>query len=135
VQIVLHHRVEVDRGRDLIDAVHAVAHAVYIVERETHFHAGLVAAGLLAGAARKESDEVGAPLREDILNGAAEPGAIGQEKHHRGNAPRHPDHGDGGAAAVINHRLPRLAEDVFEHGRSASLFSSQLTADSLRTDG
>ena len=77
--------------------------------------AGLVAAGLLAGAAGEDADVVGAPLGKDGLDGAGEAGAVGEQQHNRGDAPGHADHGDGGAAAIVEHRLPGLSEDVFQH--------------------
>ena len=101
--------------RDVVDARNAFGDAVDIVLGEAHLHAGFVAAGLLAGAAGKEADDVGAPLGEDGLDGVAEAGAVGQQQHHRGNAPRHADHGDGRAPPVVEHRFPGLAPDVFEH--------------------
>jgi len=97
-----------DAGNRVIDAVH-------IVQSEADPCARLVASGLFAGASGKEADGVGAPLGKDGLNGMAEAGAIGQQQHHRGNTPGHANHGDGGAATVVEHRLPSLAEYVFEH--------------------
>ena len=89
--------------------------AIHVVQSEADLDAGFVAAGLLAGAAGKDADGVGAPLGKDRLDGVAEAVAVGEQQHDRGDAPGHADHGDGGAAAVEEHRLPGLGENVFEH--------------------
>ena len=64
---------------------------------------------------------VDAPLGKDGLDGAGETGAVGEQEDNGGDAPGHADHGDGGAAAVVDHCFPGLGEDVFEHGRPALL--------------
>ncbi len=125
MEIVLHGDVFVYRGRDVIDAGNAGHEAVDVVEGEADLDAGFFSAGLFAGAAGKDADDVGAPLREDGLDGAAEAGSVSQQEDHGGNTPGHADHGDGGAAAVVDHRLPGLAENVFQHG---NLVSFQLSA-------
>ena len=91
------------------------ADAVDVVLGEADLDAGFLAACLLAGAAREDADDVRAPLGEDGLDGAREAGAVGQQKHHRGDAPGHADHGDGRAPPVVEHRLPGLAPDISQH--------------------
>ena len=115
MQIVLHGDLLIDFRRDEEDAGHAVGDAVHVVQGEADLGAGLVSAGLLAGAAGKDADHVGAPLGKDILDGAAESSAVGQQNYDGGDAPGHADHGDGGAAAVVEHRFPGLGENVFQH--------------------
>ena len=122
VEIVLHRHVFLNLRRDVFDPWNGVLQAVHIVFSEAHLHSGFVAAGLLAGPAGKDADDVGAPLGEDRLNGPAEPCAIGQQQHHRRNPPRHPDHGDGRAAAVVDHRLPSLAQMSLNMFTPASSF-------------
>ena len=90
--------------------------AVDVIEGEADLDAGFIAAGLLAGFAGENADGVGAPLGKDGFNGVGEAVAIGEEQHDGGDAPGHADGGDGGAAAIEEHRLPSLAENVFEHG-------------------
>src|ERR1035437_9184346 len=77
----------------------------------------------LSPPAGKCADQVGAPLGKDGLDGAAESRAVSQQQHDGGDAPCHADHGDGGAAPVVEHCLPGLGENVFEHGCSSSQFS------------
>ena len=108
VQIVLHRDVFVHSRRNVIDPWNAGDDAVHIIQGELHLHARFLAARLFAGPSRENADDVGAPLRENRLDRAAETCSIGQQQHHRRNPPRHPDHGDGGATAVVNHRLPGL---------------------------
>jgi len=115
VQIILDRHIFFGHRRDAKQAGHAFRYAVHVVERESHLDTRFVAASLFARAPGKNADQVRAPLREDVLDGAAEPRPVGQQQHHRGNTPRHSDHRDGGAAPVIQHRLPRLTENVFEH--------------------
>ena len=102
----------------MVDSRNGVLQAIYIILSEAHLDPGFITAGLFAGAARECSDDVGAPLGKDGLNGVAEAGAVGQQQHHRGNAPRHADHGDGSAAPVVDHRFPGLAPDISQHDRS-----------------
>jgi len=87
--------------------------AVHIVEGETHLHACLVTARLLAGAAGKYANGASAELFEYGFECMAESCPVGEQENHGGNAPGHADHGDRGAAAVEEHRLPGLAENVF----------------------
>ena len=94
---------------------HGDADAVDVVEGELDLDSGFVAAGLFAGFAGEEADGVGAPLGKDGVDGVAETGAVGQEQHDRGDAPGHADGGDGGAAAIVEHRFPGLFEDVGKH--------------------
>ena len=115
MQIVLHRHVFVDRRGNVIDPGNAGDNAIHIILRELHLHARLLAPRLLAGPARKNADDVRAPLRKDRLNRAAETRSIRQQQHHRSDAPRHSDHGDGRAAAVIHHRLPSLTKNVLQH--------------------
>jgi hypothetical protein len=117
VQIVLHRHFFPAYGRNMRDAGNAVRDAVQVVQGQAHLHASLVTARLFARAARKDADGVGAPLGKNGLEGAAHACAVGQQQHHRGDAPGHADHGDGRAAAVEEHRLPRLTEYVLEHDR------------------
>ncbi len=118
VQVVLYRGVLVLGGRDVGDFWQNRADAVYVVESETDLDAGFVAAGLLRGLAGEEADGVGAPLGEDGLEGVGEASAVGEQKDDGGDAPGHADHGDGGAAAVEEHCLPGLGENVFEHNGS-----------------
>ena len=119
VQIVLHGHVLPLHGRNMKDARHGIRHAVQVVHGEANLHSRLVAAHLLAGPARKHADEVGAPLRKDVLDGPVEPCPVGEQQHHRRNTPGHPDHSDGCAPAVIDHRFPGLTENVFQHKKSS----------------
>ena len=107
----------------------ALADAIHIVQRKAHSDPGLVAAGLLAGLARKEADGVACPTRRRSPGWRGRSLPIGQQQHHRGDAPGHADHRDGRAAAVVEHRLPRLAEYVLEHGRTP--FTDQFKTDLL----
>ncbi len=83
VQVVLHDHVFVDEGRNMIDAGHTGDEPVDVVLGKAHHHSGFFSARLLAGAAREDPDDIRAPLREDGLDGALEPGAIGQQQNNR----------------------------------------------------
>ncbi len=61
VQNDLHSHVFAHGGRDIGNAGNAVGDAIHIVHGEADFHARLISAGLLAGAAGKDADDVGAP--------------------------------------------------------------------------
>ena len=114
-------------GRDVDDFRQGGGDAVDVIEREADLDTGFIAAGLLAGFAGEKADGVGAPLGKDGFNGVGEAVAIGEEQHDGGDAPGHADGGDGGAAAIEEHRLPGLAENVSEHIyslRRASMGSS-----------
>jgi hypothetical protein len=115
MQIVLHGYVFVGSRRNADNPRHTRLHAVHVVQRKAHARAGLVPARLLAGAPRKKANRVRAPLSKDRIDGTAESCPIGQQQHHRGNAPRHADHRDCRAPAIEHHRLPRLPEYVFQH--------------------
>ncbi len=115
MQVILHRDILGDGGRDVPDSGNTGGDAIDVIEGKADTHAGLVSAGLLAGGSREDADGLGAPLREDGLDGAAEAVAIGQQQHYGGDAPGHADHGNGGAATVVEHRLPGLSEDVLEH--------------------
>ena len=118
VQVVLDGLILKLHGRDVDDFRDGGDDAVNVVEGEADLDAGFVSAGLLAGLAGEDADGVGAPLGKDGFNGVGEAGAVGEEQHDRGDAPGHADDGDGGAAAVEEHRFPGLAENVFQHGSS-----------------
>ena len=91
--------------------------AVDVIEGEANLDACFIAAGLLAGFAGENADGVGAPLGKDGFDGVGKAVAIGEEQHDGGDAPGHADRGDGGAAAIVEHRFPGLAENVFEHNQ------------------
>ncbi len=115
MQVVLHVRGQILGGRDVDDFGEGRGDAIEIVESETDLDTGFVAAGLLRGAAGKEADGIGAPLGKDGLKGVGEAVSVSKKKDDGGNAPGHADHGDGGAAAVVEHRFPGLGENVFQH--------------------
>ena len=83
-----------------------------IGELQFHLHASLLAAGLLAGGARKDAHQVGAKLGKDCFDGPAEAGSIRHQQDHRGNAPGHTDHGDQRAPAIVKHGFVGLREQV-----------------------
>src|ERR1039457_1115019 len=101
------------------DSGNAVGDAIDVVQGKADARPRLIATGLLTGSAAPEDDRVGSELGEDGLDGVTETGAIGDQQHDGGDAPGHADHGDGGAAAVVDHRLPGLSEDVLEHDSSS----------------
>src|ERR1017187_10077028 len=100
MQVILHGDILGDVGRDVPDSGNTVGDAIDVIEGEAHTHAGLVAAGLLTGAAGKDADGVSAPFGKDGLEGASKAVAVSQQQHYGGDAPGHADHGNGGAAAV-----------------------------------
>ena len=115
VKVVLHGDIIVDSGRDADDFRQRSGDAINIVEGEADLDTGFVAAGLLAGFAGEKADGVGAPLGKDGFNGVRKAIAVSEKEHDGSDAPGHADGGDGGAAAIVEHRFPGLAENVFQH--------------------
>ena len=58
--------------------------------------------------------KLGAEVGEDIGAGLAEPVAISEQHDHRGDAPRHAQHGERGAAAVVSHGAVGFAVELAE---------------------
>ena len=74
-------------------------------------------------AVRPDSDDLRSPIGKDGVNRASETGAIGQQQHHGGDAPRHSQHGKGCATTVVFHGAVGLSEEIANHNysfRSAS---------------
>ena len=117
VQFVLHRDILIHLWRNMNNARNGRRQAVHIVQCEAHLDARLLSARLFACASRERADRVGAPLCKDRFNRMTEARTISQQQHHRGDAPRHADHGDGGAATVVDHRLPGLPQNIFEHAQ------------------
>ncbi len=106
--------------------------AIDVVDGELDLRAGLLATGLLRGASGKDTDDARAPVGEDDFDGAAEAGAIGQQENHGRNAPRHAQHGERGAAAVVSHRLVGLRQQISHHGYSCLRASTGCNMAALR---
>ncbi len=121
-------RVEEHDGRDGSDAGNRIPDAIDVILFKANSDAGFVGAGLFGSAAAIDLDVVDAPLGKDVHDGSREAGAVGQQQHNRGDAPSHADHGDGGAAAVVDHGFPGLGEDVFQHEVQLLAPSFQLSA-------
>src|SRR5580765_3246690 len=82
---------------------------------ETYWNSGLLSASLHGSLPRDNDDELSAEICEDIGAGLTEAIAIG-EKHDNGrDAPRHAQHGERGAAAVVTHRGIGFLEEVPKH--------------------
>src|SRR6185503_121627 len=127
VQIVLHCHLFERNRRNVINSRHRRAQPIHIVNREPHLYARLLTTRLFARPPRKRADNVRAPLRKNRLDRPAESRSIRQQQHNRRNPPRHPDHRDSRAAAVIQHRLPSLPKYVFQHRITPALTNSANT--------
>ena len=102
----------VENRGDAFDHRHFVADVVHVGELEPDFASCLGAARLERGAPGKGADHVDAPGTEDQADGALEAGAEGQQDDDRGNSPRHPEHGQRGAAAVVLHRAVGFFQQI-----------------------
>src|ERR1019366_1456593 len=103
------------------DAVHQrgrIHNAIDVVEGEFDLGAGLLPAGLLGSAPRKDADNAGSPVGEYGLDGAAESCAVGQQQNHRRNAQSHSQHGQRGAAPIVAHGAVGLCQQVLDHDYS-----------------
>src|SRR4029077_9734817 len=52
---------------------------------------------------------------ENIGAGLAEPVAVGQQHHNRGDTPSHAEHGERGAATVVPHSAVGFVEQITQH--------------------
>jgi len=94
----------VDLGSDVRNLRNVGGKCVDILEGKSNLRSGFLSAGLHRGAARHQDHQLGAKVREYVGASLSETVAVSQQDHNRGNAPRHAQHSEGGAAAVEPHR-------------------------------
>ena len=92
-----------------------VAQQFNIIVGEADLHTGLVAAGLLRGAARENANGRRAEALEDHFNGLAKSVPVGKKKNDGGDAPGHPGHSEQGLSQVVPHCVIRLRQKVAIH--------------------
>ncbi len=102
-------------GRDALQQRNFGLQVVEIVDGEFDFAAGLGAARLQGGASGKNEDQVCAPGAEGDPEAALETGAVGEQQHDGRDAPRHAEHGEDAAAAVVLERVVGLAGEFENH--------------------
>src|SRR5271169_2821651 len=110
--LVLHGGIFLQHARNVTAEWNVVAQQFDVVVGEAHKHAGLVAASLLRGAAGEDAHGGGAEAFENILDGAPEAVAIGEQQNDSGNAPGHARHGEQSPAQVVAHGGNGLAQKV-----------------------
>src|SRR5260221_10433985 len=81
-------------------------------------HASLVASCLLRSAPWENPHRSGTVAVPDGLNGPSKAVSVGEQQHHRGNAPGHTEHGQHGLAHVVAHRPVGLLQQIAFHAYS-----------------
>src|SRR5437868_6390601 len=101
--------------RDVANQRNHVLEKLNIVVGEADRYARLVATSFKRGPSRKNAHRLCAETLEDIVDGAPEPISIGQQENHRGDTPRHAQHGEHGLAKVVAHGAKGLVEQIAMH--------------------
>src|SRR5260370_15516775 len=112
---MLHIGLQPALGRDVAHQRHQVLNVLHVIESETDLRARLGAARLQRGAAGPDAHHLHAKVGKHIVNGLAESRAIGQQQHHRRDAPGHAQHGQRRAPAVVPHGGIGLSEKIAGH--------------------
>ena len=95
-------------GRDALEQRNFGLEIVEIVDGELDLSAGFGASGLERGATGENKDEVCAPRAEGNPESVFESVAVGEEQHDRRDAPRHAEHGQHAASAIVFQRVVGL---------------------------
>jgi hypothetical protein len=88
---------------------------VNIVLGEADLDSRFLPAGLHAGLAGNDDDDLGPEIGKDIVNGLAKTIAISEQHDHGGNSPAHAQHGQRRAAPIMAHGGVRFLKQVAEH--------------------
>ncbi len=86
-----------------------------IVHGEADLRTGLLSTRLHGTAARNQNHQLGAEVGEDVGARLAKTVAVGQEHDDRGNAPRHAQHGQCRASAIVPHSSVGFLKQVAKH--------------------
>ena len=121
-----------DFRRQALEQRHFVADVIQIFDRETDFVSRLGAARLLRGPSGKHEDQVGSEGAEGSPQAALEARAVSQQQHHRGNPPRHAQHGEDAAPLVMAQRAVGLDSEFAEHGYSCLMASTGASSAAFR---
>ena len=99
---------------------------VDIFQGETDLHSRLLPARLHGSFARNNDHQLGPEVSEDVGAGLPKSIAIGQQHDNRGNPPRHAEHSQRRAPAVVAHRVIGLLKQIANHRIiPANLFLAQ----------
>ena len=114
-RVVLDAGLLADFGRDMGDLGKVGGQCLNVILGESNKVSGLLSAGLHGSAARDYDDELGPEIGEDVGAGPAKAIPIREQHDDGGDAPRHAQHGERGAAAIVPHGAVGFLEQIMKH--------------------
>src|ERR1700722_1712868 len=102
---------------------HFVAHIIDIRNLEANLAPRLCPSCLQRRSARKGSNYIGSPRTEDDVDRALNARAERQQNDDRGNPPRHTQHGERSAAAIVLHRVESFFQQIASHNLILGTYS------------